>query len=98
MKRLFSILLVLFMLSSCLVACSSDDKGNDTNGGGTLSNGETVPYDPAIDSLYYDDLDMTIYYAEIGGAPRLEYEIIEYTGDIVNDVVFKRNLAVKEKF
>jgi ABC-type glycerol-3-phosphate transport system substrate-binding protein len=98
MKRFLSILLVMMMLTSCLVACSSDDDKEDNSGVGTVEQGESVPYDPAIDSLYYDDLDITLYYAEIGGAPRLEYEITEYTGDTVNDVVFRRNLAVKEKF
>ena len=94
MKRFLSILLVMMMLTSCLVACSSDDDKEDNSGVGTVEQGESVPYDPAIDSLYYDDLDITLYYAEIGGAPRLEYEITEYTGDTVNDVVFRRNLAV----
>ena len=99
MKRIISLLLALLMLAACFVGCASKDDDTESDKSvGTLGDDESVPYDPAIDGLYYDGMDINIYYAEIGGMPRLEYEAIEYTGDAVSDVIFERNLTVKEKF
>ena len=63
MKRIISILIALLMFAACFVGCASkDDDTESDNSVGTLGDDESVPYDPAIDGLYYDGMDINIYY------------------------------------
>lgn len=97
MKKIICLLMALAMLAMCMVGCKKD-KEEDDNTVETIVSDGPPPYDPAIDSLYYEDKELTLYYAEVGGMPRLEYVAEEYSSDPISNVIFKRNVTVEEKF
>ena len=97
MKKIICLLMVFATFATCIIGCSKEEidaSGTVT----TVDVEETPPYDPAIDNLYLDGTEITLFYADVGGVPRNEYEAEEYSSDPISNVIFKRNISVEEKF
>ena len=108
MKKVFSLILAILMLSTTLIACS-DDAGQTTDTTAAPAIGDTTAptetADPTKDANGYllDSLpdDLNFNGAEIGilhwNSEEKEFEIEEITGDIVNDAIFTRNEQVQKR-
>ncbi|MCR5264516.1 MAG: hypothetical protein K6D94_11610 [Clostridiales bacterium] len=73
----------------------------DVNTDASVTEAETTTELPGPDlpDLKYDNRPIVIYKREGDGAGRLiDYTFDELTGDVLNDAVYYRNLAVEEKF
>ena len=109
-KRLLALVLTVLMLLPAIVACASDDAGKpaDSNppADGSQAPASTAPavtepeYKPELPEVRYDGEQLVIvhrspeetYYAEI------YIQAEDLNGDILNDAVYKRNLAIEEKY
>ncbi|MCI8386973.1 MAG: hypothetical protein HFE63_00705 [Clostridiales bacterium] len=105
MKRIIS-WLILAALAASAVSCgnNTDTPNNETSNGGGLndsdntSEAESTGRDSVSDGLpsknyngaTFTILDRTEY--------KYEFQAEEETGDLLNDAVYKRNLAVEERF
>ena len=97
MKKIICLLMVFATLATCIIGCSKEEiDESDTVIAEEVD--ENPPYDPAIDNLDLGGMEVTLFYADVGGVPRNEYEAEEYSSDPISNVIFKRNIAVEEKF
>lgn len=102
-KRSLSIMLLTAMIVSA-VSCGSESSQSDTSAPDTTVPAETTPADPLAEREALDDgLPEKTY----GGATftvatetGLEWTVIqeESTGDVIDDAIYKRNLAVEDRF
>ncbi len=102
MKRILALILVLVMLSSTLMSCKKDEQNNPDGNSGTVSTDEGVeapPYDAAIDSLDFEEREITLMVTNATDLERYEFyrESELDDGDAVNLAVHQRNLGVEEK-
>jgi len=109
-KRFIALILTVLMLLPAIVACASDDAGKPADSTppaeGTQAPASTAPtatepdYKPQLPEVRYDGEQLVIvhrspdetYYAEI------YIQAEDITGDVLNDSVYRRNLAVEEKY
>jgi len=96
MKRYISLLLILSLLAGTAVSCGNTEEAETS--GDTETIVETVPEEtvPArldnLPELDYEGTDFTIY---IGGSGAYFRE--ELNGEIINDAIYKRQLAAEER-
>ncbi|MBQ7336978.1 MAG: hypothetical protein IJW40_00835 [Clostridia bacterium] len=111
MKKLLCLLLALLMCMSMLVACATDDEGDDTkepdaSGDGTEDGADgqepTTEEDPWLDDLpdtTLGGIELVIaYFAKNGIKDGLSVDAEENNGDLINDSMYDRNTAVEERF
>ena len=94
MKRIALLLVLILVLTPVLVAC-----GNESTDATVSSNiSDENEYEYSLDDL--DDLDYgNNKFGIFGVRGSMSFMIAEeQTGDIVNDSVFQRNLAIEEKY
>ncbi len=107
MKRILSLILVLAMLATAMVACSSDgdDKKNDETTATTTApsgSGEGAittylePLSDEIKELDYDERPITILEREYDVRIKDELWVEELTNDPIKDAIYNRNAAVEE--
>ena len=100
-SRHITLLLLAAMLASNLAACGGDaSTGNNIDTG--AATGETDAAETTDDGLLHDDLgnirfdgeefNMWLSYDELVG-----YDVEETTGDVFDDAVYARNMAVEER-
>ena len=96
LKRILSLMLVLMMVLPMLVACG-DHKGNSSGeGGGTITETDTV----VPDDVKFSGETFTILCREDNAWGNWLHEIAadEDAPELVNEAVYKRNLEVEERF
>ena len=109
MKRLISMLLLAAFLAVPFASCAKPAEGESETSGGIAANpaGEETETEPAetVDPRLNvsDDLPDERYEGQsfrIASEERSRFELTaeELTGDIANDAVYNRNLAVSERF
>lgn len=112
--RVISLILTALLLSSALISCGSGGSGNqpsaETSSPDTVSvpdtaadeTPETVSPDPKIEAADCDGAGFAILSRERPEGnfcyPYKEFFASEENGDVINDAVFARNLAVTEKY
>lgn len=99
-KRILAILLALFMLIPCIVACGDNDK-QDKESGDIV---DTDDYEGTDKYEVYDDLgdlDFGGKVVSIANVDRTWYDhevfVEKITGDTVKDAIYKRNAAVEKR-
>ncbi|MBR4961257.1 MAG: hypothetical protein IKY52_10200 [Clostridia bacterium] len=96
MKKQIALLLALLMLGTSFAACGSAETPSETTGnadGGENAVEETA--DPLADNLPEADYGgysfrITTWYDKVG--------LEESTGEVLNDAIFRRDLAVEERY
>lgn len=101
--RLKSILLALVMTGSYLLAsCGSESEGEETTvASGDSSAEETTAEVSAFDALPAEDYDGYTFKVYLNNQDDRYVDMMtegEETGDIFNDLIYLRNLAVEEKY
>lgn len=100
MKKIVALLLALLLAGCALTACSGDKEQegeSDDTTVGTVTDGESSPYDPAIDGLDFDGLEITFLVSDFIDVERKEFFGEEGSTDRVVAAIYKRNMAVEEK-
>lgn len=103
-KSVGSLLLAALTLASVLVSCGGDTPGeSQVTTGAADTESIAVETEETLKSLVPDGLDFGGEEIRIYSAPYFETDtfmlhVDEETGDVVNDAVFKRNLALESKF
>ena len=96
-KRILAMMLVLLMVVPMLVSCKGDKGGNDgpNGGGGELEINTVVPED-----VTFPGETFTVLCREDNAWGQYLHEIAadEDATELVNEAVYKRNLAVEERF
>ena len=102
MKRTISALLLIAMLAS--VSCGSAGTGNDitsddtTVSESTETSAETNDRENVKDNLPETDFGGDKFTMLVRTERSYEFEADEENGDLLNDAVYKRNLAVEDRF
>lgn len=102
MKRTISALLLIAMLAS--VSCGSAGTGNDitsddtTVSESTETSAETNDRENVKDNLPETDFGGDKFTMLVRTERSYEFEAEEENGDLLNDAVYKRNLAVEDRF
>ncbi len=102
MKRTISALLLIAMLAS--VSCESTGTGNDitsddtTVSESTETSAETNDRENVKDNLPETDFGGDKFTMLVRTERSYEFEAEEENGDLLNDAVYKRNLAVEDRF
>lgn len=102
MKRTISALLLIAMLAS--VSCESAGTGNDitsddtTVSESTETSAETNDRENVKDNLPETDFGGDKFTMLVRTERSYEFEAEEENGDLLNDAVYKRNLAVEDRF
>lgn len=113
MKRIISFLIIMSMLAAMAVSCSDNgndtksgsdsdsDRVSDTSDVETTVPETTESFDPELPERTYNDETFTILTKSVStftdwGEKSIWTESL--TGDVLNDAVYARNLAVEEKF
>lgn len=98
MKKLVSFLMVFVILVTGLSACKKQDEesmiSTDSN---EITDQIEVPYNPAIDDLYYDQKEITFLYSDFDDMSRNEFEG-EMSEDSIEKAIYSRNMQIEEKF
>ena len=103
-KTIFSLLLAAITLTSVLASCGGDSgESVVTTGADAAAETDTAETEETLKSLVPDGLDFGGEEIRIYSAPYFETDtfmlhVDEETGDVVNDAVYKRNLALESKF
>lgn len=101
-KRLFAFLLASLMLTGSLAACSESGTNEDTTASTdaavTTPAETTEPEETRIDPGLPAGMKMDGYTITFFGKIVDGVYVEEETGDIVNDAVFRRNLALNEEY
>ncbi len=100
MKKILSLTLAVLLLCLALISCQSgSETSTDTQTVSTLAEEEAPPYDSAIDSLNFDQKEITMMTANATDLERFEFyrESELDDGDAVNLAVYMRNFGVQEK-
>ncbi len=98
MKRILSLLLTAVFMLAAFAACGSDNgAGNDMPAQDADVPAETTEADEVfvLPDADYGGTDFTVLTA---AEQWIQFYESEQTGDIVNDAVYSRNLAVEEKY
>ncbi len=100
MKRVLALLLALLMLSMTFVACGKNGEGEESGATtvNTAAPGETLPYNPEIDGLYFDGMVITMVQNTFPDIKRNEFSGGDDEGDSVNALLHDRNKHIEEKF
>lgn len=100
-KKITSLLLVLVMLLPAIVSCSEKPKGESNNSGNSDSSDTSTPEtsEPNIlDGLNFDGKEFRIQMSATDiSSDDYMHGSDELTGDVVNDAVYSRNMAVEER-
>jgi len=101
-KRIFAFLLASLMLTGSLAACSESGTNEDTTASTdaavTTPEETTEPAETRLDPGLPADMKMDGYTITFFGKNVDGVYVEEETGDIVNDAVFRRNLALNEEY
>ncbi|MBO7405256.1 MAG: hypothetical protein J6V24_09880 [Clostridia bacterium] len=109
MKRFLSLLLALLLLFSALAGCAADPAeetgepassadtpaGDDASPEAVPETEPAYPPDSLPDDLAFDGTTVNIF--GWSGPVLVEFYVDEENGEIVNDAIFARNLAVEER-
>ncbi|MBQ4573910.1 MAG: hypothetical protein IJA85_01810 [Clostridia bacterium] len=108
MKRTISLVLAALMLSTVLTACSSSedtDKSAVTTAAPTdVTTAETTPeetrlYPDHLPDITFENADVNLGHWEYDSGMLIQDMDAEAeNGDLVNDAIYKRNLAIEEKY
>ncbi len=98
MKKIAFLLALLMVISPMLVACNGDEDKSDGSVSESASDSSSSELLYSLDSLPELDYGKKSFgiYIDKGGAGYLIAE--EETGDLVNDAVFQRNLAIEDRY
>lgn len=98
MKKIAFLLALLMVISPMLVACNGDEDKSDSSVSESASDSSSSELLYSLDSLPELDYGKKSFgiYIDKGGARYLIAE--EETGDLVNDAVFQRNLAIEDRY
>lgn len=100
-KKIASLMLILAMLLPSAAACSESGDGNSNNTKDTQTpeNTETETAEPNIlDGLNFNGRDFRIQMSATAiSSDAYMHGSDEFTGDVVNDAVHSRNMAVEER-
>ena len=110
-KRTASLLLAILSVASMAVSCSSGNTGNNTspeNNADTPTAAETtaaaeteIPTIPeSLPNVNYDGYVFRMLTTDEVGSVRYSFELDTdaMNGDVLNDAVYERNMAVEERF
>lgn len=100
MKRAIALFLMLLMVGGLLIGCSKKGDEADETDGNTVTtvNGDSeVPYDPAIDDLDFDGMEITFLVSNFVDVERKEFFGEAGSTDRVVAAIYNRNMAVEEK-
>ena len=103
-KAVFSLLLAALTLTSVMASCGGDGgEAVVTTGADTAVETEAVETEDTIKSLVPDGLDfggdtMRVLSSSYFENDSFTMHVDEATGDVVNDAVYNRNLALENKF
>ncbi len=95
-------LLVVCTLAS-LVSCKKDDEAENSDGNDTAvttqaDEGE-IDYDPHIEAKDYGGREFIIFSREnTGGTDYEEFDVKEYSSNLLNSAVYDRNMYLQEKY
>ncbi|MHB1154558.1 MAG: hypothetical protein ACYCWE_03380 [Eubacteriales bacterium] len=96
------ILLVLVLAMSFIISCSGKDSGSDTILPGqttAAADSETIEQRPVLPDKDYEGYEFIILCSVRHPSIIPNYfDIDSEDGDILNDIIYKRNLAVEEKY
>ncbi|MBQ4602343.1 MAG: hypothetical protein IJB24_05715 [Clostridia bacterium] len=97
-KRILALMLVLLMVVPMLVSCKGDKGGEDGPGGG--GNGLELNTTVVPDDVTFPGETFTVLCREDNAWGQYLHEIAadEDATELVNEAVYKRNLAVEERF
>ena len=95
MKKIVSFLIAFVILVTGLCACKKQEQESTIP---TSSNETTdqieVPYNPAIDDLYYDQKEITFLYSDFDDMSRNEFEG-EMSEDSIEKAIYSRNMQIE---
>ena len=95
MKKIALLLAFILMLTPVLMACGQDTAGNKGSGNNKRDESEFEYKLSEAGELDYGDKTFGIF----GARGTLKYLVAEEeTGDLVNDAIFQRNLAIEEAY
>ncbi|MBQ7299289.1 MAG: extracellular solute-binding protein [Clostridia bacterium] len=104
-KRILPALALLLLLSSCGDAAATPVTTQAVTeaqtGGETVETAEPDPtaiYDPKLDAVDFGGDVFNIIYGDNDFEPNLDVCASETNGEPLNDAIFNRNLAIKEKY
>ncbi len=97
MKRVLTLGLALLMLLGALAACSKN-KPEEQGESASESTDVEIPYDPDIDGLNFGGLPITMLQSVFSDVQRHEFSGGEDQTDAINDLIYKRNEYIQEKF
>ena len=114
MKRITTLLLLVALLVPSLIACSSNDSGNSVDttaadaGAGTAAETTHEPTDgelfesakKAMPKIDYKGYEFRFLDRQDANGNWTTHDVYaeKETGDVINDAVFKRNMALEENF
>lgn len=102
MKKITALILTLILALGMLAGCKKDNEDTvDSDDVASTVFGESdasSAYDPVLDTLDFDGVEVTFYYADLSDATRLEFYAEDYSGDNINKVIYERNVNTQKKF
>ena len=102
MKKTLCLLLAALMLAPALAACGETEPETDASAADTSVQTETEETEPRLLDDLPDGIDLAGWNVNVlsGAHPTVCYDEIcvdEMTGDVINDAVYSRNLAVENR-
>ena len=104
-KAVFSLLLAALTLTSVMASCGGDGTGDSvvTTGASVETEGAAIETEETLKSLVPEGLDfggeeIRILSSSYFEGDAFTMHVDEATGDVVNDAVYNRNLALESKF
>ncbi len=97
MKRIWICLLAAMLLASCGTSTVEDTTDNNDNGVDTTETaGETETTEDDLFAVQKEDNGGKTFTLLTTETQQYEYDALEMTGDVVNDAVYTRNMAVED--
>ena len=102
MKRIFCILLAALLTASVVTSCGQAETANDNTAAETTAQTEPAETEPRLLDDLPDGIDLGGWNVNVlsGAHPTVcddEICVDELTGDVINDAVYNRNLAVENR-
>ncbi len=102
MKRIFCVLLAVLLTASAAVSCGQAETAEDKTTGETAAHTEPVETEPRLLDDLPEGIDLEGWNVNVlsGAHPEVcgdEICVEEMTGDVINDAVYNRNLAVENR-
>ena len=98
--RVFAAFLLAAMVITCFAACGNTTPPENGTTASVQKQGEVteVDYDPHLPALDFAGDPFTVLYNGGSIEPNLDFVADDENGEMLNDAIYKRNLAIQEKY